>query len=57
MSLLILLSAPSVSALLCMVAAITNQTIYPRLRGRECRVIQFPAITDRAYRHRGRNSF
>ena len=42
MSLLILLSAPSLAGLACMAAAITNQTLYPRLRGRACRVIPFP---------------
>ncbi len=42
MSLLILLSIPAISALLCMVGAITNQMLYLRLQGRPCRVIPFP---------------
>ena len=41
MSLLILLSAPSLAALACMAAVITNQTLYPRLKGRPCHVIPF----------------
>ena len=41
MSLLILLSAPSLAALVCMAAAITNQTVYPRLKGRPCQVVMF----------------
>ena len=42
MSLLILLSIPALSTLLCMVGAITEQTLYLRLQGRPCRVIPFP---------------
>ena len=42
MTLLIVLSAPSLAGLACMAAAITNQTLYPRLKGRTCHVIQFP---------------
>lgn len=42
MSLLILLSIPAISAILCMVAVITNQTVYLRLQNRSCRVIPFP---------------
>ena len=57
MSLLILLSAPSLSALVCMLAVITNQTLYPRLKTRACRVIQFPVVTDRARRNRSRHPF
>jgi hypothetical protein len=47
MGLLILLSLPAISALLCMVAAITIQTLYLRLQSRPCRVIPFPAPVDR----------
>ena len=42
MSLLILLAIPAISAMACMVAAITNQTLYLRLQGRPCRIIPFP---------------
>ena len=56
MSLLILLSAPSVSGLICMMAVLTNQTLYPRLKGRACRVIAFPVITNRARRYRNRTT-
>jgi hypothetical protein len=42
MSLLILLSIPAISAILCMVAVMTNQTVYLRLQSRSCRVIPFP---------------
>ncbi len=41
MSLLILLSAPSLAGLACMAAAITNLTLYPRLKSRPCQVIPF----------------
>lgn len=41
MSLLILLSIPALSALGCMVAAITIHTIYLRLQSRSCTVIPF----------------
>ncbi len=41
MSLLIVLSAPALAGLACMAAAITNQTLYPRLKGRPCLVIPF----------------
>jgi hypothetical protein len=41
MSLLILLFAPSLAGLACMAAAITNQTLYLRLKGRPCQVIPF----------------
>ena len=47
MSLLILLALPAISAVACMVAAITNQTLYLRLQGRPCRVIPFPVHFDR----------
>jgi hypothetical protein len=52
MSVLILLSVPSLSAILCMVAAITDLTLYLRLPGRPCRVIPFPAYPDRLSGHR-----
>jgi len=51
MSLLILLSVPSLSAILCMVAAITDLMLYLRLRGRPCRVIPFPLYPDRLSGH------
>ncbi len=51
MSLLILLSIPSLSAILCMVAAITDLALYLRLQGRPCRVIPFPVHPDRLSRH------
>jgi len=41
-SLLVLLSIPSLSALIGIVAAITVQTLYPRLKERPRRVIAFP---------------
>jgi hypothetical protein len=41
-NLLVLLSIPSLSALIGMVAAITVQTLYPRLKERPGRVIAFP---------------
>jgi hypothetical protein len=47
MSVLILLSIPALSALLCMVAAITDLTLYPRLQNNPCRVIPFPVYRDR----------
>ena len=47
MSLLILLSIPALSALLCMIAAITDLTLYPRLQKNPCRVIPFPVNRDR----------
>ena len=47
MSLLILLFIPALTALACMIAAITNQTLYLRLQGRPCRVIPFPVHVDR----------
>ena len=42
MSLLILLSIPAISALACMVAVITIQTLYLRLQSRPYQVIPFP---------------
>ena len=47
MSLLILLSVPAISAMFCMVAAITDLTLYPRLQNSPCRVIPFPVYPDR----------
>ena len=41
MNLLIFLAAPSLAGLACMAAAITNQTLYPRLKSRPCQVIPF----------------
>ena len=42
MNLMIFLFAPAVAGLACMTAAITNQTLYLRLKGRPCHVIPFP---------------
>lgn len=42
MSLLILLSIPALLGIVCMAVAFTNQVLYPRLKGRPARVIQFP---------------
>ena len=50
MSLLILLSLPALSALMCMVTVITRQTLYMRLKGRACQVIPFPVRMDHAPR-------
>ena len=47
MSILIVLSIPSLSAILCMVAAITDLTLYLRLQSRPCRIIPFPVHPDR----------
>ena len=47
MSLLILMSIPALSALLCMVAVITDLTLYMRLQNSPCRVIPFPVYPDR----------
>jgi len=46
MSFLIVLSIPALSALGCMVAVITDQTLHPRLHGRRCRVIPFHVRRD-----------
>ncbi|HEY3628097.1 MAG TPA: hypothetical protein VGL00_17545, partial [Terracidiphilus sp.] len=46
MSLLVLLSIPAIAGILCMAVAITAQVLYPRLKGRPCRVIQFPVRVD-----------
>ena len=53
MSLLILLSIPSLSAILCMIAAVTDLTLYLRLQSRPCRVIPFPIYPVRLSRHTG----
>jgi hypothetical protein len=46
MNLLLMLSVPSLSAIVCMVLGITVQTLYPRLRTRpsaiQARVLVFP---------------
>jgi hypothetical protein len=46
MNLLVLLAVPSLSALSCMIAGITLETIHPRLQGRhhlvQGRLIIFP---------------
>jgi hypothetical protein len=46
MNLLLVLAVPSLSALSCMIAGITLDTIYPRLQGRhhlvQGRLIMFP---------------
>jgi len=52
MTLLILLSIQSLSGLVSMVALITIQTLYLRLQGRRCEVIQFPGPLDRSRRLR-----
>ena len=46
MSLLIVLAIPSFSAILCMLAAITDLTLYLRLQSRPCRIIPFPVQPD-----------
>ena len=51
MSLLILLSLPALSGLVSMAAAITVQTLYPRLQGRGCMVISFPGPLERMTRY------
>ena len=53
MSLLMVLALPSLSAILCMVAAITDLILYLRLKRRRCRVIPFPVRRDRLVRHPG----
>jgi hypothetical protein len=45
MSLLILLSIPAIAGILGMAIVITNQVLYPRLKQRPARVIQFPVRT------------
>jgi len=43
MTLLFILSIPALSGLITMVAAITGQTLAPRLRQRPSQVIPFPS--------------
>ena len=50
MSLLLLLSIPAISGLVSMVALITVQTLYLRLKGHPCRVIPFPSPIERLTR-------
>ena len=54
MALLIVLSIPSLSGVITMVAAITEQTLYPRLQGRPCQVIPFPTYYPLRPRHGSR---
>jgi hypothetical protein len=42
MSLLIFLSIPALCGIAAMAVAFTRQVLYPRLKGRTARVIQFP---------------